>query len=119
MILVDFDGTLAIHSCSANELGKPIPRMVRRVKQWRAEGRPVSIFTARAAQHDTSEWGADEQVGRIQAWCLEHLGEALPVTAVKTFDVTEIWDDRAVQVIVNTGLTALEHALTTMDHGEG
>jgi hypothetical protein len=30
----------------------------------------------------------------------------LPVTNVKTFDIIEIWDDRAVQVIPNTGLRA-------------
>ena len=39
----------------------------------------------------------------IQAWCLEHVGEVLPVTPAKDYDRVELWDDRAVQVIPNTG----------------
>ena len=105
---VDFDGTLAMHSVSATELGQPIPLMVERVRRWLAEGRDVRIFTSRAAYIDNSEWSAELQIGLIQAWCVEHLGVALPVTATKTMDMSEFWDDRAVQVIPNTGLPVMD-----------
>lgn len=39
----------------------------------------------------------------IQAWCLKHLGQLLDVTAEKDFDMTSLWDDRAVTVEKNTG----------------
>ncbi len=44
-----------------------------------------------------------ETLPPIQAWCLEHVGEVLPVTPAKDYDMVELWDDRAVQVIPNTG----------------
>ena len=40
----------------------------------------------------------------IQAWCVEHIGVALPVTNEKDFAMTELWDDRAVGVHRNTGV---------------
>lgn len=39
----------------------------------------------------------------IERWCLEHIGIVLPVTNVKDYGMIELWDDRAVQVIPNTG----------------
>jgi hypothetical protein len=39
----------------------------------------------------------------IEAWCVEHIGVVLPVTNVKDFGMIELWDDRAVQVVPNTG----------------
>lgn len=43
------------------------------------------------------------QVELIQAWCLEHIGTALRVTASKDFAMIQLWDDRAVAVEMNTG----------------
>jgi hypothetical protein len=39
----------------------------------------------------------------IEAWCLEHVGEVLPVTNVKDFGMVCLYDDRAIQVEINTG----------------
>ena len=39
----------------------------------------------------------------IADWCLEHIGQALPVTCIKDFEMIELWDDRAVAVETNTG----------------
>jgi hypothetical protein len=107
---VDLDGTLAFYNGwkGETEIGPPVPRMVERVKGWLAEGKEVRIVTARVAHaarnldgtlHDPSA-----VVRAIQAWCLEHIGQMLPVTNAKDFGMIELWDDRAVQVIPNTGI---------------
>jgi hypothetical protein len=109
---VDFDGTLAHYEgWNGGELGKPIPVMLDRVKKWLTEGRAVRIFTARVGCTgeinlvggvDSIDFAA-EQAKKIRAWCLEHIGVELPVTATKDFAMIELWDDRAVQVKANTG----------------
>lgn len=102
---VDLDGTLAEYHGWKGEkhIGAPIPIMVERVKRWRAEGLDVRIFTARvcAGQRDVLAIHAC-----IARWCLEHLGEVLPITNVKDYSMVELWDDRAVQIIANTGRRA-------------
>lgn len=42
----------------------------------------------------------------IESWCVEHIGHKLPITNVKDYGMIELWDDRAVQVIPNTGRRA-------------
>lgn len=110
---VDLDGTLAHYESSQfPKIGAPIARMVERVKAWLAEGVDVRIFTARVCDGDP------ETVAYIQEWCLEHIGVVLPVTNLKDYMMVELWDDRAVQVIPNTGrtladeLTAVRSALS-------
>jgi len=108
-ILCDLDGTLAeYHGWPADGgIGAPIPRMVERVKAKLAEGEEVRIFTARVAR--VEPYGEREyfEVRRqhllIEAWTLEHIGTALKATATKDFKCVEIWDDRARQVVLNTG----------------
>jgi hypothetical protein len=101
---VDLDGTLAEYTewVGPHHIGAPIPTMVERVQNWIREGREVRIFTARV------DGGLPENLVRdtIAAWCLEHLGFRLPVTNVKDYQMVELWDDRAVQVIPNTGRRA-------------
>lgn len=58
--------------------------------------REVKIFTARVAE-------GQRAVPYINEWCREHLGMALAVTNEKDFACDEIWDDRARQVVKNTG----------------
>ena len=96
---VDLDGTLALYEGwkGSEHIGAPIAPMVERIKGWLAAGVEVRIFTARVA---VPEVGI---VARIEAWCAEHIGQALPVTATKDYGMIELWDDRAVQVIPNTG----------------
>lgn len=97
---VDLDGTLAEYHGwkGGTDIGKPIPKMVKRVKKWLKEGREVRIFTARVALDPKRE-----QERAIRKWCEEHVGKALLVTNEKDYGMVELWDDRAVQVRVNTG----------------
>lgn len=108
---VDFDGTLAHSDGGTLSLGAPIQAMVARVRKWVAAGREVRIFTARVASSgltnkdgvvDTGGFAA-EQRALIEAWCAEHLGVVLPVTATKDLNCVAIYDDRAVAVEKNTG----------------
>lgn len=95
---VDLDGTLAhyVSDHTVGIIGKPIPKMVERVKAWLAEGKDVRIMTARANDGNLTRRS-------IAAWCIYHLGKELPITATKDYGMIELWDDRAVQVIPNTG----------------
>ncbi len=103
---VDLDGTLAHYDGWRGEthIGPPIPAMVERVKTWLAEGREVRIFTARIS--DPRPGINRAIVDAICAWCREHVGAALLVTNVKDFEMIALWDDRAVQVVRNTGARA-------------
>ncbi len=96
---VDLDGTLAEYNgwVGDGHIGAPIPAMVERVKGWLAEGKQVRIFTARMCVD------AYYQRGCIEQWCREHIGVVLPVTNIKDYGMVELWDDRAVQVVKNTG----------------
>jgi hypothetical protein len=94
---VDLDGTLATYEhWTPGVIGEPVPIMLERVKRWRSLGMQVRIVTARAADPD--------EVHAIRAWCVKHLGEALPVTDRKDYAMVALWDDRAVAVESNTGL---------------
>lgn len=110
---VDLDGTLAHYAGwkGADSIGEPIMPMVMRVKRWIKHGLDVRIVTARVAASghvnadsvlDGSDFAA-QQVTLIQKWCKTHLGKELPVTASKDFMMIELWDDRCVQVEMNTG----------------
>lgn len=103
---VDLDGTLAQYSGWVNEttIGEPVPLMLDRVKAWLAQGKDVRIFTARVTNALPS--GLDIVSLAISDWCLKHIGQRLPITNVKDYGLYELWDDRAVQVIPNTGLRA-------------
>lgn len=142
---VDLDGTLAEYNGwqGIDHIGKPIPKMVNRVKKWLSEGVQVKIFTARLHAHGTQLIGDHSStineinnlryqynesvknkqpdstllervssleksmrvdiITPIQDWCEEHIGVRLEVTDRKDFGMTELWDDRAVQIIPNTG----------------
>lgn len=102
---VDLDGTLAEYHGWKGEkhIGAPIPAMVARVKAWIAEGKEVRIFTARVYADGGDARDVAEVCGYIERWCGEHVGKVLPVTNVKDYGMAELWDDRAVQVVMNTG----------------
>jgi len=105
--LVDLDGTLAEYDTwkGPGHIGKPVPKMVDRVKRWIKEGRDVRIFTARVSGgHD--EWDRSEldfTIHKIEEWCLKHLGTVLPITCCKDLNTIMIFDDRCRQVTQNTG----------------
>lgn len=108
---VDLDGVLAHYDGwkGADHIGEPIPAMVGRVKGWLAEGKTVKIMTARV--HPNQEAKTLETVRYwIEHWCLNHVGQKLEITHEKDYGMVELWDDRAVQVIPNTGRTVGELA---------
>ncbi len=115
---VDFDRTLVYndHFRGLDHVGAPIPAMVEQVRQWLSVGMDVRIFTARVS-HDGSPWRmAQAMVGRmaIEQFCREQFGRVLHVTCEKNWDCAQIWDDRAVQVIPNTGVT-IQDGLAAQD----
>lgn len=96
---VDLDGTLAQYAGfkGPENVGPPVPRMLERVKAWLAEGREVRIFTARVA-------GGDEYSREvIQNWCAANGLPRLAVTNEKDYGMIVLYDDRCVQVEMNTG----------------
>lgn len=95
---VDLDGTLAEYGgwVGPEHIGPPIPSMLARVRRWILEGKEVKIFTARAA--------IPEQVVPVMEWLKKHGLGGLEVTNVKDFGMIELWDDRCVRVITNTGM---------------
>lgn len=97
---VDFDGTLSEYHgyIGPGKFGPPVHAMLVRVKKWLADGVEVRLMTARAADPD--------ELRRVQDWCEYHGLPRLKVTDRKDYSMVELWDDRAVQVIPNTGLRA-------------
>lgn len=126
---VDLDGTLARYDgWTGGQIGEPIPLMLDRVKAWLAEGVEVRIVTARIACTGLHVPGstldgpdfAGEQQSLIEQWCLKHIGQKLRVTAFKDFAMVELWDDRAIQVDMNTGrrigeMTATENVIKCIE----
>jgi hypothetical protein len=95
---IDLDGTLAYHGPKDGiyRIGKPIPKMVDRVKILLRSGIQVKIFTARAGFGDT-------QIKMIQDWLQNNGLPRLEVTDKKDVRMIETWDDRAIQVVTNEG----------------
>lgn len=104
---VDLDGTLAFydHWRGSKHIGDPVPKMMKRVKDWLAAGQEVKIFTARVSPQaiNLNNSSLGETLGPIQQWCFNHFGKILPVTHEKDMAMIQLWDDRCVQVIPNTG----------------
>lgn len=94
---VDLDGTLAEYHGWSETIGKPVPAMMARVYAWlHKPGLTVKIFTARADR--------PSEVVKIKAWMEANGLPDLEVTNVKDMFMIELWDDRAIQVIPNTGI---------------
>ena len=94
---VDLDGTLAYYgpeNMRSNVIGDPVPKMMERVREWQARGMTIKLFTARAC--------LPEQIPIVEAWLEKHNLE-MEITNVKDFNMIELWDDRAIQIIPNTG----------------
>lgn len=106
---VDLDGTLAHYEgWGDGSIGEPIPLMMERVKKWISQDKEVRIFTARADDI--------EQVKLVKEWLQKHGLPDLPVTNIKKFDMIELWDDRAVQVIPNTGQALQDNVVVVKDN---
>jgi len=94
---VDLDGTLARYTGwkGLTHIGKPIPRMVQRVRRWVSHGKKVKIFTARADD--------EKSVNAIKKWLKDNDLPDLPITNLKDQHCVKFYDDRAVHVERNTG----------------
>ena len=97
VIAVDLDSTLAEYTewKGIEHIGAPVPKMLARVKQWIKDGREVIIFTARIGNEGAEPY--------IEEWLEENGLGGLKITNLKTRDITEFWDDRAIQIVPNTG----------------
>jgi hypothetical protein len=96
---VDLDGTLALASDGwpePDEIGEPIEQVMLWVKRSMANGNKIKIFTARA--------GWDESVPHVEAWLKKHGLGGLEITNVKDMYCDRILDDKAIQVLRNSGL---------------
>lgn len=111
---VDFDGTLAEYDgdYASGRAGRPIPLMLNRVKRWLAQGIPVKIVTARVASTNPT---ALRNRYIINKWLKMFLGVELPITSEKEPLMDELYDDKARQVIPNTGIIVGESNSPTED----
>jgi len=103
---VDLDGTLARtdderwHALGLEFVGPPVEKMVARVKSWLEMGVEVRIVTARVSKEDKHN---QHVIRPIQAWLIHHIGRELQITNEKDYDMILLYDDRARQVVENTG----------------
>jgi hypothetical protein len=104
---VDLDGTLAEYSKwkGLDHVGKPIPLMQKRVMQWLEAGHKVKILTARAS--------VEEGIPPVEKWLAENGFPPLEVTNQKDFHMIELWDDRAIQVVRNTGRPVIRPSMSS------
>ena len=107
-IAVDFDKTLSYYDGYKGHMifGDPIPKMLERVKKWIEKGIEVRIFTARVApqlEPDGTQRDVEAIRKGIEDWTEKHVGKRLMVTNIKDHKLFELWDDRAVAVVPNTG----------------
>ncbi len=116
----DLDGTLAEYHgwVGPGHIGAPIPRMVERIKKHLANGDEVRIVTARVGRTEdyveSSQMRDDDEFALrqeklIQDYCEEHLGQRLRVTCKKDYGMWRFYDDRAIQIVENTGMTLEEY----------
>lgn len=108
----DLDGTLAEYNGweGIEHIGKPIKPMCDLIKKFHEEGTKVKIITARVAP--ANETKRPEEAKRfIRDWCEKNLGFIPDITHEKDSLMESMYDDRAVQVIPNEGITVEEAAL--------
>jgi hypothetical protein len=109
---VDFDGTLAYFDkwMGWEHLGEPVEKMVSRVKNWINQGDRVIIHTARfTPSEDYCPANKSEDCKKlIKQWCIKNIGFELEVTNLKGAGDC-YYDDRAVSVLSDTGITMEEH----------
>jgi hypothetical protein len=100
VVAFDLDGTLAEYNGYVpHHVGAPVPVMVDKAKAHIVAGDEIRVLTARM-----SHGNPDATAALVQAWCQEHLGVSPVVTCVKSSDIGILYDDKARQVIPNTGL---------------
>lgn len=110
----DLDGTLAHYDGwkAWNIIGAPIMPMVERLSGYLSQGQDCKIMTARVAfERDvclvTGHSFTRQEIAQvIQNWLITQcLLPPLAVTHEKDYQMIRLYDDRAIQVIPNTGQT--------------
>lgn len=101
IIAVDLDGTLAHYDGwkGVTHIGRPIESVVAAMKEAKEDGADIWIFTARVSSEEDGHHAAHY----ILDWLKMIDFVADGITAIKHKFFTEFWDDRAIQVIRNTG----------------
>lgn len=97
-IAVDLDGTLAKYDGwkGPQHIGELVLPMYHRILNWLADGYEVVIFTARIHKNKEAE-------DYLRKW-LDEIGLFdVGITNIKTPEIIELWDDRAIGVEFNTG----------------
>ena len=89
---VDLDFTLR---SGMNSTSLPVPKMLELIKYWISLGIKVKIITANAC--------SPERILSIKLWLEKYDIGGLEITNKKSYGMRELWDDRAVTVVPNTG----------------
>lgn len=115
----DLDGTLAFYDKwrGSDHVGEPVPLMVERIKTILASGTEVRIFTARASPAAIALNGDTREsvLKPIDDWCMKHLGRTFPITHEKDMAMHHLYDDRAKQIVPNTGELVEDIAWKALD----
>lgn len=103
----DLDGTIAQYDGWKvdGSIGAPVASMIRRMKSYLKKGRDVQIVTARVNPKGRTDYPEQFDIQRaiIDEFCMENLGQTIPVGYEKDLHMVALFDDRALQVIPNTG----------------
>lgn len=101
-LAVDLDGTLAQYHgwVSEEHIGEPVVSIVAAINARRAAGWKVAIFTARVSGDAGESYRAEAAIWK---WLDFYNIKVEGITCTKHKHFSEFWDDRAVQVIKNTG----------------
>jgi hypothetical protein len=104
-IAVDLDGTLAKDSGwkGPEHIGEPVKKMVDLVQSLLDDGEEVVVFTARA--HD----GKKSTKEYIRDWLKDNGLPDLEITNEKRPDMEKFYDDKAVEVETNKGVSESFH----------
>ena len=99
-IAIDLDGTLATYEKGLYpEIGELIEETANLVREGIENGHTFVIFTARL----NGSVSRTAMKARIQTWLQRHGLPRLEVTDVKKSGFDQIWDDRAIRLVHNTG----------------
>jgi len=108
-VAFDLDGTAAVYNGwnGIEHIGEPIARTIAMIKAFLGKGVKVKFLTARVACADPTERRLARKY--IADWSLEHIGTALEATCIKDRFMVRQYDDRARQVVENTGELVLNN----------
>lgn len=120
----DLDGTCAKYAeiVPIDVIGEPLWPMIERMRVWVQHNIDVRMMTARMPLPGQTmkclvtgrHWSYAEMNVVIGNWSERLVGKRLIGTCIKDFYMVELWDDRAIQMVPNTGRTLAEEHLAEM-----